>query len=50
MDLLTTYTPVRTTSNYGTIVNLHNSQITNAPTKPFSSLLHLHQPFPGDSF
>jgi hypothetical protein len=29
------YTPPRTTSNYSAIDNLHNSQITTAPAKPF---------------
>jgi hypothetical protein len=29
------YTPLRTTSNYSATVNLHNSQITTAPAKPF---------------
>jgi hypothetical protein len=41
------YTRLGTTSNYGAIANLHNSQITIGPVKPFSSLLCLHQPFPG---
>jgi hypothetical protein len=35
MDLLTTYTRLGTTSNYSTIAELHNSQITTAPAKPF---------------
>jgi hypothetical protein len=29
------YTPLKTTSNYNAIANLHNSQITTAPAKPF---------------
>jgi hypothetical protein len=41
---------VGSTSNYSTTANLHNSQITTAPTKPFSSLLCLHQPFPSNRF
>jgi hypothetical protein len=44
------YTPLATTSNYSAITNLHTLQITTAPTKPFSSLMCLHQPFPGNSF
>jgi hypothetical protein len=37
IDLLTTYnTRHGTTSNYGATANLHNSQITRAPAKPFS--------------
>jgi hypothetical protein len=43
MDLLPT------TSNYSAIANLHTSQITTAPDKPFTSLL-CHQPFPGNCF
>jgi hypothetical protein len=36
LDLLThLYTPLGTTSNYSATANLHNSQITTAPTKPF---------------
>jgi hypothetical protein len=36
MDLLTTYThPLRTTSNYSAIANLHNSQITTATAEPY---------------
>jgi hypothetical protein len=34
------YIPLRTTSNYSAIA------ISTAPAKPFSSLLHLHMPFP----
>jgi hypothetical protein len=39
IDLLTTYIHSRlgTTGNYSGIANLHNSQITPAPTKPFSA-------------
>jgi hypothetical protein len=37
MDLLTTYTPLGTTSNYSASANLHNSQITAAPAKPFAA-------------
>jgi hypothetical protein len=44
------YAPLRTTSNYSTTANLHNSQITTAPAKPFSSLVYLHQPFPSNGF
>jgi hypothetical protein len=33
------YIPPGTTSNYSTTANLHNSQITTASAKPFSSLL-----------
>jgi hypothetical protein len=42
--------PLGTTSNYNTITNLHTLQITSALAKPFSSLLCIHQPFPGNSF
>jgi hypothetical protein len=36
LDLLTTYAhDLRTTSNYSASTNLHNSQITTAPVKPF---------------
>jgi hypothetical protein len=38
------------TSNYSATANFHNSQIATAPTKPFSSLLFFHQPFPGYGF
>jgi hypothetical protein len=44
------YTPLRTASNYSAIANRHTLQITTAPTKPFASLLWLHQPFPGNGF
>jgi hypothetical protein len=37
LDLLTTYTRLGTTSNYSATANLHNSQITTAPAKPFPS-------------
>jgi hypothetical protein len=44
LDLLThLYTPLGTTSNYSAIANLHISQITIAPFKPFPSLLCLQQ-------
>jgi hypothetical protein len=36
LDLLTYfYTPLGTTSNYNATANLHSSQITTAPNKPF---------------
>jgi hypothetical protein len=44
------YWPLETTSNYSSIANLHTLQITTAPAMPFSSLLFLHQPFPGNGF
>jgi hypothetical protein len=44
------HTPPGTTSNFSAIANLHNSQITTAPAKPFSSPLYLHQPFPRNGF
>jgi hypothetical protein len=44
------YTLLVTTSNYRTISDLHNSQITTAATKPFPSVLYLHQLFPGNGF
>jgi hypothetical protein len=44
------YTPLGITSNYSAIVNLHNTKITTAAAKTFSSLLWLHQPFPGNGF
>jgi hypothetical protein len=44
------YTSLGTTNNYSDIANLHTLQITTAPTKPFSSLLWLHQLFSGNSF
>jgi hypothetical protein len=43
-------TPVGTTSNFSAIASLHTLQITAAPAKPFSSMLRLHQPFPGNGF
>jgi hypothetical protein len=42
------YTRPRTRSDYSATANLHNSQIITAPSKLFSSLLCLHQPFPGN--
>jgi hypothetical protein len=44
------YTQVVTKSNYSAIANLHTLQITIAPANFFSSLLCLHQPFPGNGF
>jgi hypothetical protein len=44
------YTPIRTTSNNSAIANLYALQIITTPAKPFSSLLYLHQPFPGNGF
>jgi hypothetical protein len=42
------HTPLGTTSNYSAIGNLNTFQITTALAKPFSSLLYLHLPFPGN--
>jgi hypothetical protein len=39
------YTRLGTTSNYSATANLHNSQITTAPAKPFSSLSSLSVPW-----
>jgi hypothetical protein len=51
MDLLTTYTHNSELQAVNSIAaNLHNSQITTASAKPFSSLLCLYQPFPGYSY
>jgi hypothetical protein len=44
------YTRLGTTSNYSAMTNLHNSHITTVTTKPFSSLLYLHQLFSGSGF
>jgi hypothetical protein len=44
------HTPLRSTSNYSAIANLHTLQITIAPAKHFSSLLCFHLPFPGNGF
>jgi hypothetical protein len=44
------YTRLGTTSNYSATTNLDTLQITIAAAKPFSSLLCLHQPFPGNGF
>jgi hypothetical protein len=44
------YTRLGSTSNYSATADLHNSQITTAPAKPFSSLLCLHEPFPSNGF
>jgi hypothetical protein len=35
MDLLTTYTAVRTISNYGAVVNFHTLKVSTAPDKIF---------------
>jgi hypothetical protein len=43
------YTPLGTTRNYSAIADFHTLQIITATIKPFSSLLCLHQPFPGNS-
>jgi hypothetical protein len=39
------YPPLGTTSNCSAIANVHILQITTAPSKTFSSLLYLQQPF-----
>jgi hypothetical protein len=44
------HTQLGTTTNYSAIANPHNSQITTGPAKLSSSLLYLHQPFPGNGF
>jgi hypothetical protein len=44
------HTPLGTTSNYSANTNLHNSQITTVPSKPFYSPLCLQQPFPNNDF
>jgi hypothetical protein len=46
LHLLTTCTRLGTTSNCSATAYLHNSQITTAPARPFSSLLCLQQSFP----
>jgi hypothetical protein len=43
-------TPLETTSNYISIADLQNSEITAASAKPFSSLQCLRQPFPSNGF
>jgi hypothetical protein len=43
-------TPFGTTGNYSATANLHNSHITIAPTKTFSNLLCLEQPFSSNGF
>jgi hypothetical protein len=45
------YTRLGTTStrNYSTIANLHNPQITTAPSKSFPACC-FHQAFPGNGF
>jgi hypothetical protein len=51
LDFLTIYThDLLSASNYSSTADLHNSQITTAPAKPFSSLLYSHQPFPVNGF
>jgi hypothetical protein len=42
--------PLGTAGNNRATANLHNSQITTAPAKPFSSLLCFQQPFPSNGF
>jgi hypothetical protein len=44
------YPLLGTASNCRAISNLHTLQITTAPTKPFSSHLCLHHPFPSNGF
>jgi hypothetical protein len=44
------YAQLGTTSHYSATADLHNSQITMAPAKPFLSLLCIRQPFPGNGF
>jgi hypothetical protein len=44
------YTRLGITNNYSATTKLQNSQITTAHAKPFSRLLCLHQPFPGNGF
>jgi hypothetical protein len=44
------HTPLGTTSTNNSIAKLHTLQITTAPTKSFSSLLCLQQPFPSNGF
>jgi hypothetical protein len=44
------HTQLEATGNYSVTANVHNSLITTAPAKPFSSPLFLHQPFPGSGF
>jgi hypothetical protein len=46
LDLLTA---LGTTNNYSATADIHPLQFTAAPANPFSSLLSLHQPFPGNS-
>jgi hypothetical protein len=50
MDLLTTYKHLSAVRNYSATADLHTLQITTAPTKPFSILLYLQQPLPGNGF
>jgi hypothetical protein len=49
MDLLTTWTPLGSTSNYSDTANFHNSQITTPPSKSFTACC-LHKPLPGNGF
>jgi hypothetical protein len=44
------YTLLGIISNYSATANLHNSQITTAPTKPSFCLLCRQQPFPTNGF
>jgi hypothetical protein len=48
------YTLLGTTSNYSSLSlslsDFHNTQITTAPTNPFSTLPCLKQPFPSNDF
>jgi hypothetical protein len=41
---------LKSTSNYSAVGNLHTLQISTASAKPFSSLMCLHKPFPGNGF
>jgi hypothetical protein len=51
MDLSVTYTHHSELQVITALsANIHTLQITIATAKRFSSLLHLHQPFPGNGF
>jgi hypothetical protein len=50
MDLLTTYTHHLELQVITALLLIHSLPITTAPTKPFSSLLFLHQLFPSSGF
>jgi hypothetical protein len=50
MDLLTVYTHGLELQAITAPPLIVSSQIIIAPAKPFSSLLCLHQPFPGNGF